>query len=390
VFWNFLIAEFYVILDIQLSFKVLYMKKIITVLFVSFVLILTARPCFSAEASLDSMIGQMIITGFKGNSVHSRGFKEVLKYLEEGKISGVIFFEDNIKNAKNLSEMTEAIYKTNSAMRPFISIDMEGGKVQRLTSKNGGADYPSAYTMASYYDTKGAFDVYSNMAYTLKKYLFNLNFAPCVDLDLNKKSILHAKERSYSDDSKKVTSYADEFIKAHTDKGIATALKHFPGHGSVSGDTHLSFVDGTKTHKEIELAPYENLIFKYNTSAVMVSHIFNEKYDDIYPASLSYNTVTGLLRRSMGYDGVVITDDLDMGAVKQNYDLEETVIQAINAGDDILLFSNRVRHNPNLPDDINMIVKSAITDGLIRPSKIQEAYDRVTAFKKAIIASEKK
>ncbi len=365
-----------------------FMKKILIIF--TAIIFFSLTPSYGAEASLDEMIGQMIILGFKGNSNYSKGFKEISNNLKEGKISGVIFFEDNIKNKENLDEMTSILFKTRMAARPFIAVDMEGGQVQRMNSKNGFMDYSSAQKMAEEFDTKKAGEFYSGMAQTLSASLFNLNFAPCVDLDLNENSILHKKQRSYSKDPNKVTLYAYEFIKAHTDKGIVTTLKHFPGHGSVAEDTHLNFADGTATHKEIELEPYENLMFKNDLQMVMVSHIFNENYDEIYPASLSYNTVNELLRRSMGFNGVVITDDLDMGAIRQNYDLEDTVIQAINAGNDILLFSNRERHNPNLADDINKIIKNAILDGLIEPYRIQQSYDRIIKLKKTIIANEKK
>ena len=347
-------------------------------------------PVFSADASLDEMIGQMIILGFNGNRDSSRGFKDIIKDLNDGKISGVIFFEDNIKNPENLYEMTEKIYKTRMQTRPFIAVDMEGGYIQRLNSQNGFTDFPSALEIAKENNSKKAGEVYSNMADVLSSKLFNLNFAPCVDLDINENSILHQKQRSYSGDPAKVSIFADEFIKAHYDKNIITTLKHFPGHGSVSGDTHLNFTDATETYKDIELTPYEDLMFKNDLQMVMVSHIFNKNLDEIYPASLSYDTVSGLLRREMGYKGVVITDDLDMGAIRQNFDLEETVIQAINAGNDILLFSNRKHHNPNLADDINKIIKNAILEGLIEPSRIPQSYERIIKLKQTLVTSEKK
>ena len=364
------------------------MKKIL--FFLLCTLFFAPSAAFCADASLDEMIGQMIIVGFNGNSVNARGFKNVIKDLNDGKISGIIFFEDNIKNPENLYKMTETVYKTSMQARPFIAIDMDGGQVQRINSKNGFKDFPSAAEIASADDLKKANETYSIMAETLKSMLFNLNFAPCVDLDLNENSIIHKKQRAYSDNPAKVSAYANEFIKAHYDKNIITALKHFPGHGSVSGDTHLGFVDASKTHKDAELIPYEDLMFKNDLQMVMVSHIFNENLDDIYPATLSYDTTGSLLRREMGYKGVVITDDLDMGAIKHKFDLEETVIQAINAGNDILLFSNRKPYNPNLEDDINKIIKNAILEGLIEPIRIQQSYDRIIKLKQALIANEKK
>lgn len=364
------------------------MKKIFS-LFLTIYLLFFSGQAFCAEASLDEMIGQMIIVGFKGNSTVSRGFKNVIKELNNGKISGVIFFEDNIKNKQSLFNMTDIVYKSRMSARPFIAVDMEGGQVQRLNSKNGFEDFPSASKVAAM-DIKQVQETYTNMAQTLAGNLFNLNFAPCVDLDLNENSILHKKERSYSSDPAKVALFANELINAHYDKAIVTVLKHFPGHGSVAADTHLNFADATETHTTAELLPYKNLMFKNNLIMVMVSHVFNKNYDEIYPASLSYNTIGWILRSELGFDGVVITDDLDMGAIKHNYDLEETVIQAINAGNDILLFSNRHPYNPNLVDDINKIIKNAIVEGLIKPDRIQESYDRIIKLKKAIIAAEKK
>lgn len=364
------------------------MKKIPMLLF-SF-LLLCQCAVFGADTSLDEMIGQMIILGFKGNSVNSKGFKNVIKDLNNGKISGVIFFEDNIKSPENLHKMTKAVYKTRMQARPFIAIDMEGGQIQRMNSNNGFKNFPAATEIASVGDTKKAHETYSLMAESLSSMLFNLNFAPCVDLDLNDDSILHKKQRVYSKNPAKVSAYANEFIDAHYEKNIITTLKHFPGHGSVSGDTHLGFVDASKTYKESELVPYKDLMFKNDLQMVMVSHIFNENLDLIYPATLSYNTVSLLLRYKMGFDGVVITDDLDMGAIKQEFDLEETVIQAINAGNDILLFSNRKSNNPNLADDINKIIKDAILEGLIEPIRIQQSYDRIIKLKQTIVANEKK
>ena len=172
-----------------------FMKKMLSL--IAFITFFAAAPAFSAEASLDEMIGQMIILGFKGNSTLSKGFREVSNDLKEGKISGVIFFEDNIKNKEHLDEMTQILYSTRMAARPFIAIDMEGGQVQRMNAENGFINYPSAKKMAEEYDIKKAGELYSDMAQTLSSSLFNVNFAPCVDLDLNENSILHKKERSY-------------------------------------------------------------------------------------------------------------------------------------------------------------------------------------------------
>lgn len=363
------------------------MKKISALVFALILGLFT--HCFAQTVSLEDMAGEMIILGFNGDSVDSKGFKQIISQIKDNKISGVIFFENNIKNREEFYKLTSAVYNSKMRFRPFISIDMEGGEIQRMNSGNGFKNFPSAVEISKG-GLKKSGEKYSLMAEELQSMLINLNFAPCVDIDLNSESILHKKKRSYSRDPRKVSAYAETFIKAHFDKNIITSVKHFPGHGSVKGDTHLNFVDASGTFKEEELLPYKQLMNKNPLQMVMVSHIYNKKFDEIYPASLSNSTVTGLLRNTMGFNGIVITDDLDMGAVRENYKLDEIVIQAINAGCDILLFSNREHHNPNLAEDIHKIIQKAVIDGQISPQRIQESYDRITALKEKLILNEPK
>ncbi len=351
------------------------MKKIFIALIFYFI--------FSADvycANLDEMIGQMIIVGYHGDNVESEGFKTILKQINNNQISGVILFEHNIKDKKNLIEMTKKIKTTNSKYIPFISIDQEGGYVQRLNKKNGFKDYPT-FQSVSNMTIKNASEIYNEMAFELYQSGFNLNFTPCVDLSTNKDSIISKKERSFSNDYNKVIDYSKIVINEHKKYNVITTLKHFPGHGSAIGDTHLGFVDATSTWNKNELQPYISLL-KYNPNQmVMVAHTFNGNFDSQYPSSLSKKTINGYLRKKLKFNGVVITDDLDMLAIKNNYTLDETVINAINAGVNILLFCNFKEDNPQLPEKIHNIIINAINEGKIDKNDIKVSYNKILKLK---------
>jgi beta-N-acetylhexosaminidase len=212
----------------------------------------------------------------------------------------------------------------------------------------------------------------------------NYDLAPVVDLDINKKNhVIHGLGRSFGKDPKTVAKYASTFIDAMHHNGVLTSLKHFPGHGSSVGDTHKGYVDVTKLWKKVELEPYRLLKDKADT--VMVAHVFNKKIDATYPATLSSKTVNGLLRNKLGYKGVVITDDLQMGAISHKYSLKTTLQLAINAGDDILLFGNqldpkKIVTTKRLVNTIIDLVKS----GKVSKASIINSYNRIQRLKRKL------
>lgn len=352
------------------------MKKILL-----FIMLFLISPCFALD--IDEMTGQMIMTGFVGNTYKSKGFQAVLKQVKAGEITGVIFFEDNIKNKDEFLKMTSALKNSKSKYKPLIAIDMEGGYVQRMNENNGFKNFKSAKEVSKLTE-KEAYEEYFDMAKTLKEANINLNFAPCTDLAVNKESIIDKKERSFSSDPKVVVKYAKQFINAHYDNKIITSIKHFPGHGSPKGDTHLGFVDSTDTYTDEELYPYLELTHLNPLQTVMVSHLFNKNIDNAYPASLSYNTIEKFLRVQTDFDGVVITDDLDMGAITKNYELNETVSLAINAGENILLFSNRTKPDENLVKKVNFIIKQGLIDGTILPENLLNSYNKIIKLKEGL------
>jgi len=302
------------------------------------------------QKSLDKQIGSMLMVGFFGTSApkHSQICQDIAKY----DLAGVILFDVNPvnkKQAKNISskaqvtKLTQELQACSKDGKLLISVDQEGGKVQRLKRKYGFyGKFPKASQVIQLSDASVK-KHYQKMGAELASVGINYNLAPDVDLAINKRNyVIYKLGRSYGANPKQVVKYASIFMDAMHQNGVLTSLKHFPGHGSSLGDTHKGFVDVTNLWKEVELEPYRILAQSHTIDTVMVAHVFNQKLDPLYPATLSKKIVKGKLRQELGFEGVVITDDLQMGAINQKYGLQSTLKLAINAGNDILLFGNQL------------------------------------------------
>ena len=344
-----------------------------------------------AQVPLEKKIGQMLMVGFFGTSApkNSRICRDIAHY----NVGGVILFDvnpidrrkpKNILSKDQVKALTAQLQACSDDGKLLIAVDQEGGRVQRLKSKYGFyGKFPSAHAIAALSDKKVRHD-YLAMAKELKETGINYDLAPVVDLDINPKNrVIHGLKRSFGSDPKKVAHDAALFIDAMHRYGIVTALKHFPGHGSSTGDTHKGFVDVSKEWKEVELEPYRLLADKADT--VMVAHVFNRRLDPDYPATLSHKTVTEMLRGRLGFEGVTITDDLQMGAIAKKYTLDKTLELAIDAGNDILLFGNQI--DPKRIVSVKRLVETIrrlVEQGEIPKSRIDEAYRRIRRLKKRL------
>jgi len=351
------------------------------------------------EVSLKQKIGQMLIIGFKGMEL--KPDDAVTRAILAQQIGGVILFDwdyqtktyhHNIQSPKQLSSLTQQLqaYANQAAnthknnLTPlFISIDYEGGVVNRLKEHYGFPKTISAEEIGKG-SKEQAYHYAQQMAETLKNNGINMNFAPLVDVNLNPTNpIIGGKQRSFSSDPKDVTNYAAIFSKAYDDQGILCAYKHFPGHGSSTGDTHAGFVDVTATWKEEELIPYDQLLRQpTHCPIIMTAHVVNYKLDEKgYPASISKAITTGLLREKLNFDGVVVTDDMQMKAIADHYGLKEAIKLAINAGVDILIFGNQLSLTWQDPQEIIDIIYQSVMDNEISERRIDEAYQRVMKLK---------
>jgi beta-N-acetylhexosaminidase len=213
---------------------------------------------------------------------------------------------------------------------------------------------------------------------------FTTDFAPVVDVNVNPQSpAIGALGRSYSSNPQTVALHSQAFIDQFHVRGLMTTLKHFPGHGSATTDSHQQLPDITGTWADSELIPYRSLIGSHSVDMVMVGHLYNAHIDSLYPTSLSKRAITGLLRDTLGYQGVVITDDLyNMKAITDLYGREEAASLSINAGTDILLYvSNLMENGTSLLHHMIDTIEARVTSGAIPMSRIDESYQRIQALK---------
>ena len=260
--------------------------------------------------------------------------------------------------------------------------DQEGGVVARLKDRYGFPPSVSAQYLGEKNDLRLTATSADGIAATLAEYGFNLNLAPVVDLMTNPDNpVIAKKQRSFSADPALVSAHAAEYIKSHHRKGILTCLKHFPGHGSSRDDSHLGLVDVTRYWSEEEIAPYRTLISQGLCDMVMTAHTFNTRLDPDYPATLSKATIDGLLRSRLGFDGVVVSDDLNMGAIVKHFSYETAVEKAINAGVDLLIVANDKAYTPDImPRSIELLLKM-VEQGRISAERIDQACGRIMTLK---------
>jgi beta-N-acetylhexosaminidase len=226
------------------------------------------------------------------------------------------------------------------------------------------------------------------MAANIAELGFTVNFGPVVDINVNPKNQIIAKfGRAFGTTAVDVIPYAAAFIRAHHEAGLLTALKHFPGHGSSTADSHEGFVDITQSWEKTELEPYRELIGQGLADVVMVGHLYHADYsggDTRLPSSLSPEWITGVLRAELGYTGVIISDDLEMGAIRKHFELRETVTRAVRAGIDVLLFTNTAKPRGSLAEEVRAILMAeADVDPAFR-ARIEESYERIVALKQSI------
>lgn len=355
----------------------------------------TSAKSNSEDEKLREQAAGMIIAGFRGNDIESA--KDAVRYIKDLKIGGIIYFDldlttgikgskRNIQSPQQLKQLSKDL-QALSDRKLFIAIDQEGGMVNRLKADYGFPPTVSAQDIGNRNDREYTAKESEKIALTLKDAGINLNFAPSVDVNTNPQCPVIGKvKRSFSGNPETVWQNASWFIDGHHKYGILTAIKHFPGHGSATADSHFGLTDVTATWDEKELIPFRKLIEEGKTDMIMTAHIFNSNIDSVYPATLSEKTITGILRNRLGYDGVVITDDMYMNAIAEHYSVKEAVIRAINAGADMLILGNNSPSGyfPERPDEVIDIIVNAVKDGNISRERMDEAQKRIEKLRKKL------
>lgn len=345
------------------------------------------------DEQLKEQIGQMIMTGFRGTEVSENS--DIYKMVKDVEIGGVVLFDydislnsfpRNIVNYEQTKKLISDIQKL-SVTPLFVAVDAEGGNVNRLKQKYGFLPIVSAEKMGSDATLQITDRESQKLSAELKDLGFNMNFAPVVDVNINPKNpIIGLLGRSFSSDPQKVSEHARLFIENHSKNNIITVVKHFPGHGSTTKDSHAEMVDVTDTYKEQELLPYKILNSEGLLKAVMVAHTINKNSDKIYPATLSPAFLQGILRKQVGFKGIIISDDMQMGAISDNYKLDEAIIIAVNAGIDVILISNNSSsgYDKDIAQKIRDSIFTAVKEEKINKQRVTESYNRILDLKKAL------
>ncbi|MGQ8875158.1 beta-N-acetylhexosaminidase [Paenibacillus sp. TSA_86.1] len=334
------------------------------------------------QLTLEEKVGQMILAGVQGTTLD----KEAKQMIAGQKVGGIIFYANNVTTLQGTANFVQSIKQANqqNPVPILMSVDQEGGKVSRMP--DAVESIPSNRKVGKTNDTNLAQQMGVLLARQIKLAGFNVDFAPVLDINSNPKNPVIG-DRSFGTTADLVTRMGIAGMKGLRSEGVIPVVKHFPGHGDTSVDSHLDLPVVNKSEKqlaELEWIPFQAAV-KEQAEAVMVAHILFPKLDPNYPASLSKVIIGDHLRGKFKYDGVVITDDLSMGAISKNYPLREATVATVQAGSDILL----VAHSYESAKTIFDTLISAVKSGIIKESRIDESVYRILALKQHYKLSDK-
>ena len=342
--------------------------------------------------SLEQLVGQVIIAGFRGKTVNQKS--PIVRYIKNFNIAGVILYDidleiggekltpgtRNIESPSQIQKLITQLQK-NSRHELLISIDQEGGDSSRLKSIYGFQEDTSWGHIGKLNSSVMTKQFAESMTNILSQAGINLNFAPVLDLDHGKGAVISEQNRAFSNDPDLVVKHSEIFINAHREKNIITCGKHFPGLGSASGDTHEGLTDITDTWTVKDLIPFDKLIQNNKLDSVMVSHAIDKKLDPKYPASLSKKIIQEMLKKDLGFKGPIICDDPSMRAISDHYNLEETFKLMLDAGVDLFCLGNNLIYDPDyIPNAINSVC-NLITSGKIKKTRIEQSINKIELLK---------
>lgn len=315
---------------------------------------------------LRTKIYQMFILGTDGD-----GWKNALK----SGLGGMIFFTHDITSVEQFRALTSECKKL-ALIPPFLSIDQEGGRVERTENLHGGKKYWSAMFA---YQQKILRQQTAEIAEELKSYGINLNFAPCIDVNTNPKNPIIG-ERAFSTNVKEVINAEKIVSRIYEAHGIIPCVKHFPGHGDASTDSHLSLPQIDLPMSEMEklhIAPFKSAI-NGGIDLVMVAHLHCTCFDkEVLPTSLSENALK-YLRETLNFKGIAISDDMIMKGVSEKFTPLEACVKGIKAGLNMFIYRNS---NEEILDTIEKIAELAQSDVLLQ-EKINDSFEKIIALKK--------
>ena len=349
----------------------------------------TPDPIAEAVAAMttEQKVSQLLVAGIEGTQLG----QDAVQAVQDYQVGGVILFGRNVESAGQLAELTNGLKDLNGDYTPlFLCVDQEGGRVDRMPPEVD--DLPPALDFGAIADAGARMDACFALGQTLAAqcaaFGFNMDFAPSMDIWSNPENTVIG-DRAFGTDAATVTGAANEAALGILSGGVIPVAKHFPGHGDTAVDSHYGLPVVDKTLEELEereLVPFRQAIDTtcvYGTygdaaiPAVMVAHILMTQLDPDWPASLSHKVVTGLLREELGFDGVVCTDDLTMGALSETWGVGEAAVLAVEAGCDLLL----VCHGADNLTAARDALLEAVDSGRISPERLDESVKRILSLK---------
>ncbi|MDB8540892.1 glycoside hydrolase family 3 protein [Turicibacter sanguinis] len=328
------------------------------------------------EMSLKEKIGQLIVAGFAGPSLSEADYA----HFEQYHIGNFIYFARNVFSKSSVLSLSKELHELclkNLGVEPFITVDQEGGMVTRIF--DGAAIFPGNMAMAATDDVTNVYQEGVYMAQELLNLGINFNLAPVLDVNNNSHNPVIGV-RSYGDDPQKVAEFGCAYIKGLQHHGVIATAKHFPGHGDTVVDSHygLPVINYDLTRlEEVELVPFKAAI-ECGIDAIMTTHIkFSKLTQDDYPATLSKDILTGILREQLKFDGLIMTDCMEMKAIADHYGSAEGALLAILAGADLVCLS----HSAEIQAKACDLIYEAVLDGRLLESRIDESISRILALK---------
>lgn len=352
-------------------------------------LICLTLACSTSEKKsvfTDQQLGQLLVVGFRGTEIDKE--HQIIKDLKELHIGGVILYDydheldsfgRNIKSPDQMLMMASTLI-SNAPVPPIISVEQDGSTLAPLKQGYGFPPSRSSSILSAINDEDSTRFYARNMAQEFMVVGVNTTYNPILDLSTNPNSV-----DTWSDNSEKVIRHTGYVLDEYDTEGIFSVPKYFPGYGSGWNVTD-TLIDVSDEWRPDFLEPYKDVLENRVTGGIMTAHSFNTQIDSVWPGTLSKKTVQDLLRDSLGFDGVVFSDDLQKPAITAHYDMETAIAQALNAGVDVLVFGNNFEYDENISKKLIATIQKLIVEGTVSEQTIQTALDRVEKLKTDVIA----
>ncbi len=326
-------------------------------------------------------VGQLFMVGFEGTSPS----KEIKKLIQDYHIGGVILFSRNIESPEQLAKLTESLQALSPDAPLLIGIDQEGGRISRLPKPF--TQFPAARTIGRCDAVPLTYRNAEAMSRELLAVGINMNFAPVLDINTNPRNPIIG-DRAFGENPTIVSKHGLATIASMLDQRMIPCGKHFPGHGDTDKDSHetLPVVSlATSRMTDRELRPFLHAI-ENRLPCIMTAHICCHAFDQDLPASLSKNIITTLLRETMQYDGVIVTDDLEMKGITEKYSVPDAALKAFSAASDLLL----ICHSYSLQVEAIEAIESALENKKITEARLNQSLGRILSLKEHFILNRPK